>query len=52
MDGGVVGALDPSFIMKHSFCAACTKHLQKSMTAGRRKIWDELPGFFDLPGAS
>ncbi|KAJ7039021.1 hypothetical protein C8F04DRAFT_1086844 [Mycena alexandri] len=30
-------------------CAACAQDIPKSNAAGRRRMWDELPGFFDLP---
>ncbi|KAJ6589833.1 hypothetical protein DFH09DRAFT_908850 [Mycena vulgaris] len=29
-------------------CASCAQHTLESVTAGRKKIWEELPGFFDL----
>ncbi|KAF8216825.1 hypothetical protein K438DRAFT_1658313 [Mycena galopus ATCC 62051] len=32
-----------------NLCATCTEHVKESMTVGRRKIWDELPGIFELP---
>ncbi|KAJ7125101.1 hypothetical protein C8R44DRAFT_131664 [Mycena epipterygia] len=31
------------------FCSACQEHIEETVEAGRRKIWEELPGFFDLP---
>ncbi|KAJ7772123.1 hypothetical protein DFH07DRAFT_697061, partial [Mycena maculata] len=30
-------------------CAACKEDAALSMNRGRRKVWEELPGFFDLP---
>jgi hypothetical protein len=48
MDNGIVGALRLPF-SRNSFCAACAQHMEEYVAAGRRKIWDELPGFFDLP---
>ncbi|KAJ6519047.1 hypothetical protein C8R45DRAFT_885299 [Mycena sanguinolenta] len=30
-------------------CAVCSQHVTESMTAGRKKIWEELPLMFDLP---
>jgi hypothetical protein len=30
-------------------CAECKPHGIRLFDAGRKKIWDELPGFFDLP---
>ncbi|KAJ7250524.1 hypothetical protein B0H12DRAFT_1052387 [Mycena haematopus] len=39
----------PSYLVSFKFCAACRQHITASMAAGRKKIWDELPGIFDLP---
>ncbi|KAF7370408.1 BTB domain-containing protein [Mycena sanguinolenta] len=33
----------------YTFCVACTRHATDSMTAGRKKMWQELPKIFDLP---
>ncbi|KAJ7125130.1 hypothetical protein C8R44DRAFT_782400 [Mycena epipterygia] len=30
------------------FCVSCKQHMKEEMVAGRKKIWEELPGFFDL----
>jgi hypothetical protein len=30
-------------------CDVCCQHVRESMTAGREKIWEELPAIFDLP---
>jgi hypothetical protein len=30
-------------------CASCHEHREKSCIAGRKKIWEDLPSFFDLP---
>ncbi|KAF8216781.1 hypothetical protein K438DRAFT_2007554 [Mycena galopus ATCC 62051] len=30
-------------------CSACTKHAKKVVSAGRNKLWDELPAIFGLP---
>ncbi|KAK7008224.1 BTB domain-containing protein [Favolaschia claudopus] len=30
------------------FCKVCSRHLEASFKAGREKMWEELPGFFDL----
>jgi hypothetical protein len=30
-------------------CDVCCEHVRESMTAGREKIWEELPAIFDLP---
>ncbi|KAJ7496920.1 hypothetical protein FB451DRAFT_1018622 [Mycena latifolia] len=32
-----------------SLCASCARHTRNSTAAGRKKTWQELPGFFDLP---
>ncbi|KAJ7502966.1 hypothetical protein B0H11DRAFT_1987207 [Mycena galericulata] len=33
-------------------CEMCWQHIKESMIAGRKKMWDELPGFLDLPAWS
>ncbi|KII91861.1 hypothetical protein PLICRDRAFT_105391 [Plicaturopsis crispa FD-325 SS-3] len=33
----------------YGFCADCARSAAESQVAGRRRIWDELPSFFDLP---
>ncbi|KAJ7729089.1 hypothetical protein DFH07DRAFT_850509 [Mycena maculata] len=30
-------------------CHSCATYARESMESGRKKIWDELPSFFDLP---
>ncbi|KAF7351068.1 BTB domain-containing protein [Mycena sanguinolenta] len=30
-------------------CATCHQHVTESINEGRKKMWEELPGFFDLP---
>ncbi|KAF7370305.1 BTB domain-containing protein [Mycena sanguinolenta] len=46
----VLGALVLPVNIDHSgFCAACTRHIEECMAAGRKKMWEELPGIFDLP---
>ncbi|KAJ6519056.1 hypothetical protein C8R45DRAFT_11781 [Mycena sanguinolenta] len=32
-----------------NFCTVCSRHATESITAGRKKIWEELPQMFDLP---
>ncbi|KAJ7821096.1 hypothetical protein B0H14DRAFT_1336474 [Mycena olivaceomarginata] len=32
-----------------SFCRSCEKCYKESWSAGRKKVWEELPKFFDLP---
>ncbi|KAJ7654490.1 hypothetical protein DFH06DRAFT_1202591 [Mycena polygramma] len=34
---------------EHSFCDQCFGHLETRIAAGRKKMWEELPSFFDLP---
>ncbi|KAJ6456125.1 hypothetical protein C8R45DRAFT_1034982 [Mycena sanguinolenta] len=34
---------------ERDFCDSCTPHIHDCMAAGRKKIWEELPGIFDLP---
>jgi len=31
------------------FCVACRRHHAKIITGGRKKLWEDLPSFFDLP---
>ncbi|KAJ7642779.1 hypothetical protein DFH06DRAFT_1477492 [Mycena polygramma] len=31
------------------FCPECLRHMEKRIDAGRKKMWEELPSFFDLP---
>ncbi|KAF8217107.1 hypothetical protein K438DRAFT_1798313 [Mycena galopus ATCC 62051] len=35
--------------LKSKFCSGCVRHAAESMATGRKKTWEELPGFFDLP---
>jgi hypothetical protein len=30
-------------------CASCREHRKESCITGRKKIWENLPSFFDLP---
>ncbi|KAJ7125106.1 hypothetical protein C8R44DRAFT_669154 [Mycena epipterygia] len=34
---------------RNGFCNACQQHMKESVEAGRRKMWEDLPSFFDLP---
>ncbi|KAF7351076.1 BTB domain-containing protein [Mycena sanguinolenta] len=36
-------------IWKGFLCVACYQHVFESVTAGRQKMWEELPAIFDLP---
>ncbi|KAJ6519059.1 hypothetical protein C8R45DRAFT_1065863 [Mycena sanguinolenta] len=38
----------PVWLSTSEFCAACIRHAKESMTAGRKKIWRELPKIFGL----
>ncbi|KAJ7656279.1 hypothetical protein DFH06DRAFT_991924 [Mycena polygramma] len=31
------------------FCPLCTQYTRESFETGRKKMWKDLPGFFDLP---
>ncbi|KAJ7496895.1 hypothetical protein FB451DRAFT_1209150 [Mycena latifolia] len=31
------------------FCASCALYVEKALAAGRIRMWDALPGIFDLP---
>ncbi|KAJ6589883.1 hypothetical protein DFH09DRAFT_1140351 [Mycena vulgaris] len=44
-------ALTPPWEGK-ALCAECQQHMVESMIAGRKKIWEDLPGFFALPAWS
>ncbi|KAJ7502960.1 hypothetical protein B0H11DRAFT_612659 [Mycena galericulata] len=50
---GYFGALLPLSAVeagaKGRLCAPCLQNTMESMAAGRKKMWDDLPGFFDLP---
>ncbi|KAJ7231895.1 hypothetical protein B0H12DRAFT_1262689 [Mycena haematopus] len=37
------------FLRGFKFCPTCKRHAISAMSAGRRKLWEELPGMFDLP---
>jgi hypothetical protein len=30
-------------------CGACVKEAEEATATGHRKVWEELPGFCDLP---
>ncbi|KAF8216745.1 hypothetical protein K438DRAFT_1747926 [Mycena galopus ATCC 62051] len=59
MDDGKIGALElsgsPIIMLNDSIrsslrlCFLCATYRDKCIAAGRKKIWEELPGFFDLP---
>ncbi|KAJ6519026.1 hypothetical protein C8R45DRAFT_950044 [Mycena sanguinolenta] len=49
-DYGVWALVGPSWLSLSDigFCAACRQHATKSLAAGKKKIWQELPQIFDL----
>ncbi|KAJ7809055.1 hypothetical protein B0H14DRAFT_2867809 [Mycena olivaceomarginata] len=49
LDDNAIRALEAPPSTLPNFCAACTRRIIESMDAGRKKIWEELPGFFELP---
>jgi hypothetical protein len=52
LEDAEVGALElPTRIMGgfHELCAVCSQHARQSTVAGRKKMWEQLPEFFDLP---
>jgi hypothetical protein len=55
VDRAAVGSLDllggrsPSGFCARRLCASCFEHALESLANGRKKTWEELPGFFDLP---
>ncbi|KAJ7018341.1 hypothetical protein C8F04DRAFT_392071 [Mycena alexandri] len=34
---------------KNLFCSECERHTNDLTTSGRKKLWEDLPGFFELP---
>jgi hypothetical protein len=50
LDGAHIRVLARSSpLFCNSRCFPCTRHTVESIDAGRKKTWDELPKFFDLP---
>jgi hypothetical protein len=52
LEDSELAALDPPTRIGGGFdqlCTVCTKHATESTIAGRKKVWEELPSFFDLP---
>ncbi|KAJ7741499.1 hypothetical protein B0H14DRAFT_2478393 [Mycena olivaceomarginata] len=41
-------ALTPFIAFRTTVCASCSKHIEQSMLGGRKKIWEDLPSYFDL----
>ncbi|KAJ7200045.1 hypothetical protein B0H12DRAFT_554556 [Mycena haematopus] len=37
------------FFNRFRFCPTCKQHAISSISTGRKKMWEELPGMFDLP---
>jgi hypothetical protein len=50
LDGNVVGALDifEAHDVRKAFCATCCQHVLDLNATGLKKMWEELPGIFDL----
>ncbi|KAK7025092.1 BTB domain-containing protein [Favolaschia claudopus] len=50
LDNSWIDALaSPTALDRMGYCPSCTRHVNEAVTAGRRRIWNELPSFFDLP---
>ncbi|KAJ7231896.1 hypothetical protein B0H12DRAFT_1239794 [Mycena haematopus] len=59
LDDATVEALPPElsdvehfsvwFFNRFRFCPTCKQHAISSISAGRKKMWEELPEIFDLP---
>ncbi|KAJ7307103.1 hypothetical protein DFH08DRAFT_975661 [Mycena albidolilacea] len=52
LEDSELAALEPPTRIGGGFdqlCTVCTKHATESTVAGRKKVWEELPSFFDLP---
>ncbi|KAJ6519077.1 hypothetical protein C8R45DRAFT_1085135 [Mycena sanguinolenta] len=49
LDTTLIGALLTWKALSAELCPACTRHAKEAMDAGRSKMWDDLPGIFDLP---
>ncbi|KAF8216747.1 hypothetical protein K438DRAFT_402629 [Mycena galopus ATCC 62051] len=50
LDNADIWALSlPDHLGGFKFCAACTRHMHDCMTAGRQRVWEELPAIFYLP---
>ncbi|KAJ7809060.1 hypothetical protein B0H14DRAFT_3760210 [Mycena olivaceomarginata] len=50
LDGAHIRVLArSSHFLSHTRCFPCTRHITESIDRGRKKTWDKLPKFFDLP---
>ncbi|KAF7330791.1 hypothetical protein MVEN_02418300 [Mycena venus] len=38
-----------TYASSEKICAQCQQHTIESAAAGRKRIWEDLPGFFELP---
>ncbi|KAJ6593481.1 hypothetical protein B0H19DRAFT_1090540 [Mycena capillaripes] len=47
-----VWAFTPFNRIGSPLCEPCNKHLKASVVGGRKKVWEELPSFFELPSWS
>ncbi|KAK7025079.1 BTB domain-containing protein [Favolaschia claudopus] len=50
IDTVIIGAFGQvSDLEDLKFCRTCREHIAESMAEGRKKMWELLPGFFNLP---
>jgi hypothetical protein len=49
MDNGVVVGLHKLDKACQMFCGVCAKEAAEATVTGRWKVWEELPGYFELP---
>lgn len=49
LDDGHLRTLGLLSLTKSKLCPTCKVNASESMIAGRKKLWEELPSFFDLP---
>ncbi|KAJ7502995.1 hypothetical protein B0H11DRAFT_613848 [Mycena galericulata] len=47
--GALVTLWSPSAAALFNFCDVCKHRTEASISVGRKKMWDALPSFFDLP---
>ncbi|KAJ7496925.1 hypothetical protein FB451DRAFT_207902 [Mycena latifolia] len=49
LDSGAIWALDSYTELYLEFCDACRPPNEAAVRVGREEMWEDLPGFFDLP---
>ncbi|KAJ6519076.1 hypothetical protein C8R45DRAFT_950166 [Mycena sanguinolenta] len=49
LEARLVPLLLPTAVSRLGLCPACTQQATESMAAGRKKMWEEFPGIFELP---